>query len=278
MNEYAYKIIDGVKCYNPEVALSNDYYPTDAFEILFKLEHTNFWFKARNRLIMYLFKKFIPAEEIQKTLEIGCGTGFVLNELKNLPGLKLYGAEVHLEGLKFASNRLPNIEFFQTDVTNMSFKSEFDIICTFDVLEHITGDEKAIVNIKNALKPKGLFFISVPQHKFLWGAIDVLSDHKRRYSRRELIDKLKNGGFKILSVTSFVFSLFPLMVISRLINKKKLPQNNNGIQDLFHEFRIPGILNSVFGIFMRIDEYLIRLGLKLPFGGSLMIVSEKELE
>jgi SAM-dependent methyltransferase len=275
MAEYSYKIIDGIKCYNPDSAITNDCYPPEAFENLFRLEQNNFWFKARNRLILYLFKKYIPKDKKLNTLEIGCGTGFVLRGLKKFSNLKLSGAEIFLQGLSFAAKRLPDVEFFQLDAANMQFVSEYDIICTFDVLEHIEEDEITINNIHKALKDEGLFFISVPQHRFIWGAIDELSNHKRRYTRNELTGKLKQAGFSVLYTSSFVFSLFPFMVVSRLLNRKALPKNKENGQDLYHELNMNSVLNRVFYLYMLFDELLIKMGIRLPYGGSLIMVAKK---
>lgn len=277
MAEYQYKIIDGIKCYNLDSAITNDYYPPGAFEELFSLEQNNFWFRARNRLIIYLFKKYMPAGKTElKTLEIGCGTGYVLRGLKQFSNLKLFGAEIFLQGLGFAAKRLPDIEFFQLDATKQQFISEFDIICTFDVLEHIEKDEITIKNIFTALNNNGLFFISVPRHQFMWSAIDELSNHKRRYSKKELNSKLKKAGFKVLYASSFVFSLFPFMIISRMLNRKTLPKNKDNSENLLHELKIAKPLNRMFYLFMLVDELLIKMGIRLPYGGSLLMVAKKE--
>ena len=276
MDNYSYKMIDGVKCYNPESAVDNTYYPAEAFDTLYRLEQSNFWFKARNRLILHLFNRHIDKKNKLSVLEIGCGTGFVLNELQKIQSLKLYGAEILLNGLKLAAQRVPEAEFIQLDATNMQFVSEFDIICAFDVLEHIGEDEKAISNVYKALKEKGLFFITVPQHRFLWAEIDELSNHKRRYRKSELYEKLRRSGFEIIYNTSFVFSLFPVMALSRMLSRKSKPGNNEKKPDLFREFRIPLIVNGIFGLFMHADELLIKAGIRLPFGGSLFVIALKK--
>lgn len=276
MDNYSYKIIDGVKCYNPEAAVDNAYYPAEAFDTLYRLEQSNFWFKARNRLVLHLFKRYVDKKNKLSALEIGCGTGFVLKELQKIQSLKLYGAEILLNGLKLAAQRVPDAEFIQLDATNMQFVSEFDIICTFDVLEHIEEDEKAIYNIYKALKGKGLFFITVPQYPFLWAEIDELSNHKRRYVKSELYEKLRKPGFEILYSTSFVFSLFPVMVLSRSLNRNSKSGKKEKKPDLFREFRIPSIVNKIFGVFMYADELLIKSGIRLPFGGSLFVIALKK--
>jgi SAM-dependent methyltransferase len=200
----------------------------------------------------------------------------VLSELRKFKKLKLKGAEVFLTGLTYASKRLPDIEFIQLDAVNMKFENELDVVCAFDVLEHIDQDEKAIENVYKALKPGGFFLISVPQHKWLWSIIDDLSNHKRRYLKKELIQKLERANLKILYSTSFVFLLLPLMTLSRFTKRKKLPKNTENECDLFYEMRISRTVNFIFSIAMRIEILLIKAGLRLPAGGSLVAVSYKE--
>jgi hypothetical protein len=104
--------------------------------------------------------------------------------------------------------------------------------------------------------------------------LDEIVKHKRRYSRRELVLKLKNNGFKIDYATSFIFVLFPLMLISRLFDKRR-DQSQSDEQALEKRTLFPGIVNAIFDFFMRIDEGLIRSGASLPFGGTLVIVARK---
>lgn len=134
---------------------------------------------------------------------------------------ELYGSEIHLEGIKFAKNRLPNIELIQLDATNLPFENEYNAISAFDVLEHIEEDVKVIQQVHKALKRGGFFIVSVPQYQWLWSVNDNIAYHKRRYSRKELKNNLLIEGFEINYISSFVFILFPVMCISRLFKQKK---------------------------------------------------------
>ncbi len=106
---------------------------------------------------------------------------------------------------------------------------------------------------------------------FMWSYLDDISFHKRRYSRKELIRKVKAAGFKIKYCGGFVFSLFPLMLLMRIIKKNKEVSSNTNSPEL----EITPIFNSLLSTFMRFDEWLIRQGLNLPFGGSLILVAQK---
>lgn len=271
-----YTTIDGVRCYAPEFALQNDDYPKEAFSILFELEEDNFWFRSRNSIIAGLLKKHSP--DMDKFLEIGCGTGFVISNLqKNFPAADFYGSEIYLEGIKFARKRLPEVNFIQLDATKMPFENEFAAIGAFDVLEHIEDDLEVMKGVYKALKPGGKFYISVPQHRFLWSINDDIAFHKRRYSRNEMLTKLKAAGFQVDYATSFVFTLFPAMLFSRIAKGKAQDKvDKETIIKTVKDLKVGKLTNTLFSALMKIDEKLIAGGTRLPFGGSLMVVAKKQ--
>jgi SAM-dependent methyltransferase len=265
------EMIDGFACYAPAMAVENDGFSADTFEFLAGIEDKNFWFKNRNRVIRYLVGKFTGTKQPAKFLEIGCGTGFVLKGLQQLGNLQLVGSEIYIEGLKYAKQRLPGVELIQLDATDMPFKEVFDAIGAFDVIEHIQSDTDVIANMYKSVKKGGHVFISVPQYMFMWSDTDDLAYHKRRYTRKELINKVRAAGFTLEYVTSFVFFLFPLMMLSRSLNRKK----KKNVENEFSELKADGPVNAILSSFMRIDEFLIKMGISLPWGGSLMIVGKK---
>lgn len=267
-----YQVIDGIKCYAPELAYENEDYPTGHFDKLFSLETKHFWFKARNRIIKYLFFKYLGEKDVKKILEIGCGTGFILSELSKSKNYELAGAELYIEGLKFAKRRLPNVEFVQLDARDMPFNKEFDAVGAFDVLEHIEEDVLIMESVYKSLSAGGYFFITVPQHKWLWSTQDDTAFHKRRYSRDEIVKKLQDVGFSIQYISSFVFFLLPLMILSRSRRKGEVNENTEYSYD---EIKINPLINFVLDLVMRLDELLIKLGVSIPLGGSMIVVAKK---
>lgn len=119
----SFELIDGFKCYNPKLAKSNDGFSAEAFLHLRKVEETNFWFKVRNRVIIQLIKKYSGQADTKKLLKIGCGTGYVLSGLNYAADFELSGSDIHVEGLKYAKERVPEAEFIQMDATEMLLKA-----------------------------------------------------------------------------------------------------------------------------------------------------------
>ena len=62
----------------------------------------------------------------------------------------------------------------------------FDLICMFDVLEHIEHDTETLMAIKKLLTKHGRILITVPAYQWLYGAHDEFLHHKRRYSANQL--------------------------------------------------------------------------------------------
>lgn len=253
----------------PELANNGGGFKSEYFAELAQLESANFWFRARNELILWALRKFKASA--QSFLEVGCGTGFVLSGIAELyPNISLSGSEIFLEGLSYASLRVPCAKFMQMDARNVPFLDEFDAIGAFDVLEHIEEDEAVLAQLHRALKPEGVLLLTVPQHPRLWSTADEYACHVRRYTSAEIEAKVRDAGFRLLKSTSFVTLLLPAMMLSREMQKRK-----QIVFDPAGELKISPFLNSVFYALMILESGGIRLGLTYPFGGSRLVVARK---
>lgn len=270
----SYTIVDGIKCYSSDVAGGYQDYPDEGFDLTDSEAGSSFWILSRNRLFKRLVRQNMLSTGTTRLFEVGCGTGSFLRELADVPDLAIVGSEIYRKGLVYAQATLPGVELIQYDVTKGVTGSQFELVAAFDVLEHIERDRQAMENVHAMLADGGRFILSVPQYQFLWSPLDDLVKHKRRYSRSDMTDKLKAAGFEIRYTTSFVFTLFPLMLAARLADKKNKAQVNEGAA-LAKRVHFPAWQNWLFDRIMRLDEVLIGLGLSLPFGGTLVVVAEK---
>lgn len=260
--------VDGFEADAPDLAHGGGGYDPTAFTYLARMEASNFWFRSRNRLIVWALGKY--ARRRESVLEVGCGTGFVLSGIsERFPHAELSGSEIFVDGLKFAAERLPEAHLMQMDARSIPYVEEFDVVGAFDVLEHIREDEQALTEIHKALKPGGTMIIAVPQHAWLWGPADVHAHHERRYTGRELDQKVTAAGFEVLRNTSFVTLLLPLMAYSRWAQRRAEHYDPEG------EFAINPFVNWVLELVLTVERFGIRCGLKFPVGGSRLVVARK---
>lgn len=272
-DDFEYTVVDGIKCYHPDIAESSDGYPSSGFEVTDKVSLESFWVISRTRLLRREIIKAVGGMPNAKVFEIGCGIGTFLHSLSTEPAIQLLGSEISLRGLRSAKAQCPTVEFIQMDATAIPFVSEFDVIGAFDVIEHIDDDMTVLRGIHKALKPKGGLVLTVPQHEFMWSSIDEFVHHRRRYNREKLLRKIESSGFQVEYVTSFVFMLFPLMLVSRLFDRKRKMKPTAA--DFNKQVRFNPFINRIFGWFMRIDEFMIACRYSLPWGGTLLVVAKK---
>jgi SAM-dependent methyltransferase len=263
-------ILEDIPVYAPEFADESTGFKAEYFDELVQLEGRNFWFRARNRILTWMFGQYVPPDG--EILEIGCGNGYVITGLRAmLPKAKLSGSEILINGLGFAKKRLPDVTLMQIDARNIPFSEHFDAIGAFDVIEHIEEDERVLSQIYASLKPGGHVIITVPQHVWLWSALDEYACHVRRYSEPELRSKCESAGFRVKRSTSFVFFLLPAMLASRLLVRNV----DVSKMDSKAELNLNPVLNTLFYWIMCLEYGLMKLGINFPVGGSRLIIAQK---
>lgn len=261
---------NGILILAPALACVGQGFNADHFADLYAREAQSFWFQGRNSILSWVIRRFLRPRA--NFLEIGCGTGFVLTRLRrDFPETRLTGSELFDTGLGYARQRLPEVELLQMDARALPYAAEFDGIGAFDVLEHIAEDERVLSEIHRALRPGGHTVLSVPQHPSLWSLADEIACHERRYRRGEIEEKLERMGFEVVMTTSFVTFLLPLMFAVR-----RSDRNRRALErDPATEHKMPALMNAILRATMRAELRLIQLGVRLPVGGSRLVVARK---
>jgi len=227
-------------------------------------EGIHWWFVARRMILKRVLDRFAGQSTHQHILEAGCGSG------GNLEMLTAYGdleaMELDEESRTKANLRKLCLVKKGRLPDNLPYEQEFDLICMLDVLEHIEDDSAALRAIKARLTRNGLFLITVPAYKFLWSCHDTANHHKRRYTKKQLVDLLTRAGFEIKYSTYFNTFLFPIIALTRFIN-------NLFGRDGQSDVDLPsGFVNSLLTKIFSAERYFIP-GLTLPFGVSILIAA-----
>lgn len=145
----------------------------------------------------------------KRILEIGAGIG---NLSRNLaPRREAYVAtdidDEHIARLRARLTHRPNVTIRRCDLSDPAdfnaIEGSVDSVVCLNVLEHIEDDAMGLSNIHRALAPGGRAAILVPEGMSVFGELDKVLGHFRRYSKPELREKLERAGFEVERIIEF---------------------------------------------------------------------------
>ncbi len=238
----------------------------DEYTKMYELEDHYWWFVGRRQLALDLLSKDLPKQP-HALLDLGCGTGVISRELQPL------GPTVSLDFSDLALNyccRRGLSRCVKGDGTVLPLKeNQFDGILGLDIFEHIEDDLAAFQESLRVLRPGGMLVLSVPAFKSLWGPHDVALHHFRRYRKNQMRECLEEAGFEVIRCTYSVFFLFPIVVITRFLEKRRKGPAKASLP------QVPPWLNRTLIALQALEARLITAGLNLPWGSSVVAVARK---
>jgi SAM-dependent methyltransferase len=257
-------------------------YDPSFFQKLAQIEDRHFWFRARNRLISSLTRKFISGlKPGYLVLEVGCGTGNVLRALRQTcADGTVVGMELWFDGLRFAQRRSAG-PLVQGDVRNCPFGKPFDLIGMFDVLEHIPEEMETLTALRETLAPSGRLMLTVPAHQYLWSYFDEAAYHCRRYSSQDIRARLTEAGFEVEFLSQFMTCIFPIVWLVRKMSSRRQAPGSQGhdAEDAralaSKEFRVLPVINGFLTGLLTLEASWLSRGHHLPIGTSLMVVARR---
>lgn len=264
-----FKKVNNIKIFDENIIDSHQDYNSKGLDVLYSQEEKHFWFISRKFFILQNFNKYI--KKGSKIIEIGAGTGNVSRYLKENRYENISVGEMHLSGLKYAQSYGIK-DCYQFNLLDSPFENEFDVVCMFDVLEHIENDMLALKNANKILKDDGYIALTVPAHMWLWNREDKILGHKIRYTKKDLEEKIRKNNFEIVSSRYFFISIVPLLFLRKFIkrdNKSEVSQDEHN-----YDISINPIINIIL-LFISNLENKINSYLPNFFGGSIFIIAKR---
>lgn len=147
-----------------------------------------------------LLDKFEPYRKTGKILDVGCGTGAFLKEAKTR-GWEVYGTEYTEKAIAICKSLGINMQAGKLD-PSLYEKDSFDVITSFEVMEHINNPQEEIQNIRQLLRPGGLFYFTTPnfnslERYLLKGKYNIINypEHLSYYTKKTADYLFKKNGF-----------------------------------------------------------------------------------
>jgi len=172
-----------------------------------------------------LLDKFEKARKTGKLLDVGCGVGYFLEVAKER-GWEVYGTEYTDAAIKICTDKGIKMHKGQLDPANYAPES-FDIITSFEVIEHINTPLSEMTNITSLLRKGGYFYVTTPNFNSLLryhlkDAYNVIGwpEHLSYYTPKTLEFLMKKNHLKKVFIQSTGISVTRLLTSSQAASRK----------------------------------------------------------
>jgi len=204
-------------------------------------------------------------------LDMGCGTGHLALACLER-GISVLAVDISPEMTRLARN-LASEHSFTLETLEMDLEKgvapiagrSFDTIVCLDILEHLDDDKAALKDLVSLLRPQGVLIVVVPAVPWLYGVRDRKIGHRRRYSKRGLVDKLTEAGLRTTATRYWGLLGFLAFAFFEKVLGKSVPED-------FRYSDKARWRNELLSLWYRVVEN----PLPMPVGLSLVCVAVKD--
>jgi SAM-dependent methyltransferase len=166
-----------------------------------------------------------------RALDIGCGPGALISELA-ARGYDAHGVDRSAKARELGRHLQDQSPGMQLHAElDEAWKGSFDLVMSFEVIEHLQDDVGAMREWREYLKPGGRMILSTPAHPGRWNAADEWAGHVRRYTRQQLIEAVEQAGFEVEKVECYGFPLANVMEVLTAPNYRRRLEAKKGLVD-----------------------------------------------
>lgn len=239
------------------------------YAIMDRVEDSHWWFVGRRAILESFLRticsSLIPHPSSLRILDVGCGTGANLEMLAQFGNAE--GVDVSDDALEFCRKKGLTVQKGLAETLPYADET-FDISTALDVIEHLDDDIAGLKEMHRVTKTGGYTLIFVPAFMWLWGVQDDISNHRIRYTKGQIVERVEKAGFTVERATYANFTFFAPILGGRTLMKltgiKPESENNVNIS----------ALNGVFGKIFSAERFLLEK-MDFPFGVSTVIVARK---
>lgn len=175
-----------------------------------------------NDLVLYSkeccdeISNYLKNIKYETLLDIGCGTGYLIELLSNKNCSKLVGIDISTKMIEKAKDKkIINSEFIEGSALDLPFDdNQFDVITCSESFHHYPNTDKAMQEVYRVLKKEGLYIIAdknVGKLKMISVLLDNLKNRRLKYAgdcnssyMEKAIKDLKRNNFAVIYTTKFL--------------------------------------------------------------------------
>lgn len=246
------------------------------YAIMDEVEGSHWWFVGRRAILESFLKRIIgslASLDADKSvgaplriLDVGCGTGANIEMLSQFGEAE--GVDVSDDALEFC--RRKGLKVQKGLAETLPYEDEsFELTTALDVIEHLDDDVAGLKEMFRVTKSGGYSLFFVPAFMWLWGVQDDISNHRIRYTRRQIVERIEKAGYKVERATYANWTFFPPILAGRTLMKLTgiKPESENNIN--------VSVLNGIFGKLFSAERFWLK-HFNFPIGVSIVVVAKKD--
>jgi ubiquinone/menaquinone biosynthesis C-methylase UbiE len=239
-------------------------------ELTARAEPTHFWFHGLRTYVIPVLDEIADGRRDLRIIDCGCGTGYNLDVVLRPYG-QTFAFDLHEDSMWRA--RRAGRPIVRADLQHIPFASgTFDLATSFDVVQSVPDDRRALREMARVLRPGGHVVLNVTALDILRGDHSDVWGEMRRYNTARASRLLADAGLEPVRISYLFASLLPLMLAVRKVQAMFRPfREPKGDADL----TVPAApINATLTWLVRWEAALARR-VRMPFGSSLLIVGRK---
>lgn len=238
------------------------------YDLMDAAEEAMWWYRAMHAQALAAFRAHARGGTAQSlpVLDAGCGTGgFLRRAGAALPGTAMVGLEYNAHAAQRAAQKA-GVRVATGSVNAMPYHdAQFGGIFSLDVLCHAGAEPAAMLaECRRVLAPGGVLVMNLPALPWLRSAHDARVFTVRRYTRASITAQLEAAGFTDVRARYWNALLLPLMILQRKVLAARADAPSDVTQ-------FPPWLDACLYAATRLEAGLMRLGLRFPAGGSVIV-------
>jgi SAM-dependent methyltransferase len=211
-------------------------------------------------------------------VDVGCSSGVLLRELAGEhPTAVLLGVDVVPSGLRVAHGLIRDVPLVRASALDLPLEdTSVDAIASLNVLEHLTDDVAALVEMRRVLRPGGRAAVVVPAGPGLYDFYDRHLQHERRYARGELRRKAERAGLRVRLEAHLGSGLWPAFWVVKKRNRRLQRSLSPERERELVAGQIEGTRDSRVGrALCAFERHALTRGIRAPFGIRAFAVLER---
>ena len=249
---------------------------SEEFKMMYEAEEKLWWYKILHEKILAEIEQKFTLNKNISILDIGCGTGGLLNFLRKNNYTNLQGIDYSDSSISFSKLRNLNVKKVNIDNINIMFQhQQFDIIICNDVFYCLDKSQiiNALQNIETLLNPNGILLSNNNAFNIFYGTHDIAVGGKWRFTLKDFQEFTEKTSLQIQYHSYWTWMLSPLVLTIRISQQIQLKLGLIDTTKLVSDVSVPpDCLNKMFYKIVKLEEKFLKKGF---FGSSLFLRIEK---